>query len=372
MVEVAGGLSVARGKMMDVSKDPNFAGLTATLVTVDLDQVMPDEVLGEFNKILGIPAPPGRRGPAGFLGPRVAMSMHAQQVPLLDALLRFSAQVKSRVRTLTPQMVELSPPPPTNLNVRAESGLGVWCLAGPFAVSLDRVDLSASYEATDTVRREATLAMTLYAEPKVKVAQFPQKLKVQSFVDEKDQEIALDAPTGGIANRTPAMVRMKVQLPEQHGHKLAMLRGSAPFQVVTESEDVETGVPVTSAVTKAVGGMTVEFLPSGAGIPAMTLRFSRGAMPAEKWAVISPLLTSVAIDAFGGNAGAQPPNVRLENGGRGGAGPAQGPLPETVSVTATFGRSNTAFPAADRAVVRIPLGVRVVDVPFEFKDLVLP
>ena len=43
-------------------------------------------------------------------------------------------------------------------------------------------------------------------------------------------------PRGGAGNRTPSTTRYALQVPAAHGHKIAMLRGTAPFSVTRASQ----------------------------------------------------------------------------------------------------------------------------------------
>jgi len=56
------------------------------------------------------------------------VTLHLQNVPLLDAVLQYSAQTGSPLRNLTPEVMEYSPVS-TAGPIRDQSPVGTWCTA---------------------------------------------------------------------------------------------------------------------------------------------------------------------------------------------------------------------------------------------------
>jgi hypothetical protein len=376
----------ARGRILDVSQDPAFAGLAATNVTIDFNTAVAADAARSLYRALDIPEPTsGRAG--GFLRLPAPMTMHLHDVPLLDAVLQFCAQSNSRIGVLTPQTLEFSSitdnPLNSSLGPDKNSAVGVWCAAGPFAVSLDNIDTSAVFSAAGNVTRTAMITITAYAEPALNVIAYPHELHVSAFVDEFDHALNILPPPPPIpvidANRTPSTTRYALQLPAPHGHRIAMLRGTAPFTLLADSVTLETALPLTQSHVHYAGGMKVEFLAPDTPAAASSLlrvRFSRGDMPVARWQVLAPLLADTPVQAFGGDAPAAPPFVDVASAARGRAGgrPSAAPAPagDFVELNLIFLHRDRAMPVATRAVFSIPAAVRQVDVPFEFKDIVLP
>jgi hypothetical protein len=372
--------AVSRGRILDISGNPDFAKLAATMVTLDLDPASRADPMTALYTALAIPVPPNKYA-TGFHNGIPPITLHQHQVPLLQALLQFSAQSNARLRTLTPQILEFWPS--TEIDPKPipdESTLGVWCVAGPFAISLDRIKTSVVLPPGGEPTRSAIVTITAYAEPTLKVVQYPHELHVDGFVDELDHILTILPPQPRVPitrmNSTPSTMRYTLQMPAHHGHTIALLRGTAPFNVLTESVALETPVPLTESQTASAKGMTVLVAPDTSppyidGIPQIRVRISRGDMPRDRWQAIAPVLAGMPVQAYRNAAPTLPPNVRGIDGGYSAVAV---PIPpaESVELVLDFARSNTAYPAANRAILNIPAAVREVAVPFEFKDIILP
>ncbi len=372
----------SRGMFMDVSKNPAFEGLSATAVTIDYEAQAPEEAMRKVYESLKIPLPPNGRA-STFLTGIGQTSMHLQEVPYLEGLLEFSAMTNARLRNLTPEMLEFSPLTggPVGSPLRDESSVGVWCVAGPFAVSLDRIDTSVSLPVGMDAARTSAITFTLLAEPTVRVAAYPRMLNLERFVDNKNQPLQLGTPqaTAG-GNRTPTTLRIPLEKPAAPGARIAMLKGTAVFLVMSDSTQIKVPVPLTQPVTQTVNGMKIELLPPDGAttspIQSIRIKISRGEAPMDRWQQMAPALAGLSVQAFGKGQPANPPNVRsqtppISRAGRAPPAP-PGNVDETVVLVATFARSNTVYPPADEAVISIPSGIREVPVPFEFRDLALP
>ena len=356
-------------EVVDVSHLAAFATLPYTHVTVDFDSASPAEAArvlgqamsGEVNLDVS-----GLTAAGGALGP---LTMHQHDVPWLQAALQFARITQSYPVELTAGRLSYRAALLDAAN--SQPHLGLWSVAGPFAVELAAIEKNVTRgmaSGNDTV-----LTLNLFAEPALRVLKYPDGVALETFVDDKGQgiELAHPRPMG-------SRLLLPLTLPTAPGRRIATFRGTATYVLPDKGQYVETESP-DQAVTKPVGDLDIELLPMtsatnvNATIPHfdMKVRYRRARMEAAAWAELIPAFRLVPPTVYDGAGhelrsnflsgsqvmeGADAVVLTFMSGG--------------VSPNAPAGAFTNGNPHHYR--LEVPLGVRNVPVPFKFSNITLP
>ena len=374
-----GGAALTLGTVLDISHEEGMKGVEATRVTVDYDELLSIGALAAFSDQAGflVQMPSAGRGQAL---PEIApASMHLHETPLLAGLLELFRSTHVRLTEMGESGATVQPITLTNPDDPANPG--IYCVSGPFAMVIARLQRTTVLDAAGGQGSASSLiAGSLYAEPSLKVTKYPDQLDFETFVDEKDQTIGVQNPRiyARTQRNVPRVVfSMQLSPPESPGRVIARLRARATFTLMSKSQVVQTSDPGEHA-QQTIEGMGVEIMPltqatgQGAFGPAtMTqlnceIRYTRGSMARDRWEKLAPVLPEIDPEVFGagGEPVVAPPPLRIQRP------PSTGNLQETVVVAMTL--RGTGARAPHHLKLTVPLEVREVSVPFEFRNLVMP
>jgi hypothetical protein len=296
-------------------------------------------------------------------GPRVTMDANAQ--PFLECLLELATSSGKTVSDFSTRHILLAGSMPGK-------SVGIWCTSGAFAFVLQNIQHRVPLDG-----QPPTFQMTLsyLAEPKVNILAAPAKLEAVTLHDELGHTISVEpvikqVPQGLPSNfRTGHERELVLRLVDRPdcGKRIALLQASAPFTVVMRTEEISVDHPLTAdAISKVSGGIrtTIARMIAGPNEYSTTITFEQASMTDEDWGRIVPLLQAAR------------PQVRDAQGRSlqdwGNPGEAKG---GHVCVQCAFPRiggedQSPAAPASLRLVV--PVEIKTVAVPIEFKDILLP
>jgi hypothetical protein len=243
---------------------------------------------------------------------------------------------------------------------------------GPFMVSATYINRShyADLNQPNNVRRNASVQLLVYAEPKLRVLQGTYNARIDEALDEAGNSLV---PPGvshdGLQPNSNWVMNLNCSLTptEQTGNRIARLKGAGRFLVQTRSETAEV-VDVLNArnVSRTVGGKRFtlkEVRKNGESSYQATITLYRAGWNLAEWNYMYPYSNFRMVDAAGRSL------ARVTASGQGGG-------QDQTDVTIQFQRSSLAGGEASGEPVKLVWEVatetREVVVPFEFKDLPLP
>ncbi len=372
--------------LLDVSAEPSLAGLEPTRISVEFGPLSPSAAVEAFAEQTNFRAALNASAAyrvANF--PPFAMRLH--EVPLLEGLFQLCHGADSYPIGLSATSAALLPQ--NRVTSPADQfAIGKWCISGPFAMVIR--GLTRDADLGPEFGRPASpsaplLSGSFYADPALEVIQYPSTFAFERFTDNKDQAITVAADAMRVTPHSGSLPRVSFALslayPASPGHRIAMLRARARFVVATKFESLTT-TAADQTLTQRVGQLDIDILPikavatrapprgrEGAAPPdgpqeySVQIHYRRAGMDDATWQKLRPALPSVEPLFLG------PAEQRITA--------AQRPILPDVhfagdSISAAF--TVTAGPAAQPTHLRlnVPLEIREVSVPFEFKDLILP
>jgi hypothetical protein len=267
-------------------------------------------------------------------------------------------------------------------------------LAGPLLIRADRLSRVGTIELKPPrdLSEEFAISLTVFAEPKLRVLDFSQTIRLDEALDERGNSLvppedasALTANVDvfgshGEGHTSRWEVGATLHHPKGMGTRIARLRGATTLMVETRSAALD--VPLTGAQgqTRTLGALHVTV--KSADAKQVELGISRDGRDDAEWYAVRMQLSAgqgrllddrgqvVARAQGGGEADESPDNQRIdlklrfarEPDGDGG-------------VEAPAGKRKGAASAASepaRLVWEIPVEARELVVPFEFRDLPIP
>jgi hypothetical protein len=361
------------GRIIDPDPASPLAAYRAKRISLSISDLHPQAAIEEFGKAAGL----ALRGQSGYLFRDASLphvNLQLRDAPLLEGLLEFCSQTGTVPIDIVPRRISVGPGDP-------ETAVGTWCISGPFAIVLQRIEnvadltdgKSNSFNTPNSRlpagRQGARMSLLVAAEPGISIAQFPTTLNIDNFVDNADQviEVGTEVRPPSFSSQAPSttvrQLHFPLTMPERPGHEILRLKGSMTFLVSRKTEQIAEELP-TAGVTREVNGMRVEIQPltrNGTNNYRATVRVSQGDLDDDLWARTRRALDDAHFVVE--DAGGQPLNVSANS---------NQPRTET-SVTLVgnvFTRDENAIPA--RILLDLPTSLQEVKVPFEFNNLVLP
>ncbi len=335
------------------AKDPRRP--EATRVSINFDFLAGDGALAAFLNAVDLSGPPLTRSGADR---DLLVSMHYRDVPILEALLDYCRQARVIPNEWSREQIVFRSNP--------EPSLGRWCVSGPFAVIVQKIESSAilSLNSDKSRGRSNQVFFSMLAEPTVRLVHFANPT-FDEFRDDKDQalgqsRIELTMPVSRRLQQ--AHFSFGVTLPASPGKKIASLRGAVTALVAIRSETLQTSAPEES-LTKTYNGLTIEMLPlkpQEGTVPQFTtqIRITRNQADDATW---NRMISHIEPVAFSAN------DERLNLLSSGSRPDAAGSLLFTFSV-----RANPNVGQPHHLQLELPVEFAEIRVPFEFKDLPLP
>lgn len=352
-------------EVIDVTGLADFADVTYTRVTVDFDDAKPADAARILGQALStqVNLDTSELAAAGVTLP--PLSMHQHDVPWLQAVFQFARITQSYPTEIAAGRVSYLGGVLSAAN--AQPQVGLWKVAGPFAVEFARLEKARTELATPG--NETMLTLNVFAEPNLRILQYPTTVTLERFVDDKGQDITLGRPRG----LKPTLV-VPVTLPEAPGRRIGLMTGSLPFVLPAKGIYVETTFPGDS-VKQQVGDLDVELLPMtqttnpGAQLPIfhMQVRYRRGRMDPAAWNELIASFSLTPPTVYDGQNHTITANYLSRSLAR--------EDEDTVSLTfnaAGAGRGTNTRGDPHHYRLEVPLGVKKVAVPFEFSRIALP
>jgi hypothetical protein len=371
-----------------------------TLVTLDLDNVPAAEAFAQLARQARAPLASDPIDLLRKIGKPV--SLHARRRPFWQVMQELSLQTDLEVTGVTRHNREI--------------GLGVtrggtdWMdkpitLAGPLLIRADRLSRVASVELKPPrdASEEFAISLTVFAEPKLKVLDFSQTIRLDEALDERGNSLVPPEDPNALAFNAEVFgshgeghtsrweVGATLHHPKGMGSRIARLRGATTLMVETRSAALDVPLAGARGATRTLGGLRVTVKSADARQAELTVfRDGRGD---PEWAAVRMQLSAGQAQLLddrgqvvarstgggGGEADESPDNQRIDlrlrfaresDGGGGGAEtPAEG---KRKPVTAAAPSPSPSSPDPVRLVWEIPVEARELVVPFEFRDLPIP
>jgi hypothetical protein len=364
-----------KGTILDVSAEATLKGLEPTRVSVAIQSLAAESALEELATAVAIPMRTQQAGLLRQMG-TAPVTLELKDVPLLEALLEFNSQTALSIREMTTKRIALirntdnsgwgAPGP--GMGIPPGTGVGIWCISGPFAVVLESLQSSVDLRRGNAAA-ETTMTVAFLAEPKLNVVEYPHYLHIDAAVDDLGQSVEITPP---VDDRRPRQANehrlvLPLRLPDSPGQKLQILRGTADFSLAQGVERIEVSDPAAGLHKPTNNGITVEVVPiprgAGTGV-SLTVRYHRDALDEDLWRKLSGPLQDLVPQVM--TVSGQPYSTVIGN--------SRMPDADTVELQRTYidsgGDRNAAGP--DKILIDVPVGIRQIHVPFEFKNLVLP
>ncbi len=248
-------------------------------------------------------------------------------------------------------------------------------VAGPFLIVANYINRSHYVDLNQpaNVRRTATIQLSVYAEPKIRVVQAAYAPDVEECVDARGNDLAMPRNAAVTLHMQPPsggwMWNMSVSLQPKAdtGDRIARLKAATRFMMQTKSETVEVdNVMAASNVTRTIGGrkfLLKDIKKIGDNNYATQLTVYKAGWSAQEWTMAYAWNTFRLVDAEGNDLS----RVGVSQTSAGA---------DQMNVTLQFQRLNWAGqreagePA--KLVWEVPTQTREVEIPFEFKDIPLP
>lgn len=345
--------------------------LDPTLVTVDFDNLSGSDAIMTFADQSNLPVTSLNRA-AGSQ----AFSIHLKNAPLMEGLMQLCKGSQFTINQYDDARISLYSSP-------GQQSIGKWSVSGPFSVVLQRIERPVDLSSGAAMpANTASLIGECFAEPKTRTAEFPSSLQFTECTDEKHQPITAGPDVSMMGayrynNGVPwETFQMQLALPASPGKLIAEMKGTATYTVVSRTEEVKTTDPAES-VQQDVGDMGIEVQPlqpiqNGGGAPVpfynLQVRFHRNQMEQGKWTKLRSALSRAEVIVYSANDErvATPTFNPVSFGG-----PIGGPAQDTLNLQVTFRPGqNSAEP--HHLLIKVPVEVKEIEVPFEFKNLVLP
>ncbi len=347
------------GNILDVSAHPILKTMQPSRITLDFDNQPARQAASLFSAASPVPVEIVRT--AIDLDQQLA-TLHLRDALFLDGLLQFRHQTHTLIRQATPTMISLGYAGP-------DDGVPLWCVAGPFAVTYQGMSRMIAFRGASRgggpPLSRATMVFDFLAEPHLTINRAMETIKFETLEDEKGQAIAVQPASRGGAGR---QLNVEVTLPENPGRRIPLMKGTVPVTLMV-TEPVESPDPMQQHV-QVIKGMTVTVKPLVQQETSPTFRrfsvnYYRGDYPAEKWKEMTDALPNARLKfrainpTSGSTIGTFAPSPR--------------PVPEGDNLLVNYTVSvppGAGTPAG--LTIDVPVELQHIDVPFEFRDLILP
>ena len=243
---------------------------------------------------------------------------------------------------------------------------------GPFMVSATYVNRYhyLDLNAPGNVKRNASVQLLVYAEPKLRVLQSTYNARLEEALDDAGSSlISPGVQNDGLQPNNSWVMTLNCSLTptETTGNQITSLKGTGRFLVQTRSETAEV-LDVLNArnVSRTVGGKKFtlkEVRKNGESAYQVTITLYRAGWNLAEWNYMYPYSNFRLVDASGRSL------ARVNASGQGGG-------QDQTDVTLHFQRGSLAGGEVAGEPVKLVWEVatetREIVVPFEFRDLPLP
>jgi hypothetical protein len=337
-----------------------------SLVTVRLRNASPPQIFAELSRQANAPLLPD---PPGLFESRdwPALDLDIQSQPFWAAMRQISARLSVTLQPAGPQqelaVVDRSP------GARMLAGSPA-CLAGPFLVVATQINTYRSVDLNQpkNVRRHCSLALLVYAEPKLRLLQGSNTASIEEATDDLGNSLVVSpAPADYMQPGNHWLWNLNVSLapPPQGPRRIATLKGSARYLIQTRSDAARIPDVLNARnVPRTVAGMRFLFkdLRRRGDFYEARLDIHRPGLNPNDWNLPNLYNSFKLLDSRGN------PFIRL-----GSVSPA--PAADVTEITLQFQRRNLPNqPPAEPATLlwEVPTETSLVVVPFRFSDLPLP
>ncbi len=336
-------------------------------ITVNFDNLPPDQAMQAFSDSTNFQVDGGGvvvRTPV----PIEPVSMHLKDAPLLEGILALANGSRTLPQELTTSRAILRP--------GGDASVGKVYVAGAFAIVIQRfqnsIDLSQN-----PPRFAGQMHLDFYVEPGLKVLQFPPNIALEQFEDEKKQVLFAGQTYGSSSygrNMPRSSLQIPLSFPRDRGKKIAIMKGTATFLIAPRTEPVKTSAP-EETLSRTIGDLGVDILPIKPEIPpggaanpnnrsfTLSIRYRRRHPDPQRWQQTVQSFYQMQPTLFDANDQPFPMNSYGTNQTQEGE--------EAQLVTYTI-RPTPQQPDPHHVQIDLPVEIREVRVPFEFKDIILP
>ncbi len=345
------------GHIIDVSANPEFAGLAATKISVDLSNAPIDDALAGFAQATSLIGPDDflRNARSREIAP---LTLQLKDAPLLEGVLQLCTRTGTTISTFNATELTLQTAP-------ADGGIGPWSIAGPFAVDLERIEVNAQLDPRASQNTSATFRASFFAEPNAHVIA-AKTVTFETINDENGVAIGTvgNASLGRSSSLSTAyMLTSRWNLAPGHGRRIPKLRGVIPVTIANKTDTIQVDLGGADPTTHSVNGMKFEISPMSVETGSrysVKVHMTRG----EADPKYMQQIVTMVMDA----------GPRMVTDGR-------SVRPGTTAITQTGAEDRTITFSISVAqggsppqqfILDVPTDMRDVRVPFEFTDLPLP
>lgn len=359
-------------------EDNRLVGMT--LVTLNLHDVPPAQAYAELARQARGPL---LTDPANLLSQKnlKPVSLIGDHQPLWKMLQSLAAQCDLEVTGITQRNREIG--------LGLARGNADWqdkpiMLSGPLLIRADQLlRISTARLRSHDVIQEFNIALTVFAEPKLKVMDYSGTVKLLEVVDDKGNSLI---PPGGEVTpnvetfgnqREGTTSRWEIgatlHYPKGVGTKIAVFRGTTAVQVRTRSATLDIPLMQARNLKRTVGGLRMVVKAADTNRCDFTI-FRDGRNDAEWY--------GVRMQVSAGEAVLQDDKGRVVARSQNGVEADDSPDGQRMEVRVRFARDlfddgtkeskKPGFSEASRLIWEFPTEVRELSVPFEFRDLPIP
>ncbi|HZZ44783.1 MAG TPA: HEAT repeat domain-containing protein [Tepidisphaeraceae bacterium] len=245
--------------------------------------------------------------------------------------------------------------------------------SGAFMVVANSVTRSSSVNfARDKIpTKSLNIQFSVFAEPKLNILGHDYYLRLSEAMDDRGNSLLMPVPQQYNSMGQDASSRWTLNaalaIPETVGTRITRIKGVSRVLMQTKSERWDVpgiGSIPANGVSKSIGGrkyVVEDFKAAGVDSYQLKLTMIREGARQSDWQQNGRGVRIIALDAEG-------KSLALNGWGGGGSN-------ERLTYTYTFNQQNGMggkTGPAKKLVIEVPTEVKEVDVPFEFKDLILP
>ncbi len=345
------------GTIIDVSKNPDFADLPGAKVSLDLSDTPVADALPAFEQATGLFGVSDHDGMA--VNRNIpSLTMHLKDAPLMEAVLQLCARTNANIADFTPGRLKLGPSVPS-------MGVGRWCVAGPFALSLLRMETTGELDPRGAQPRTAVLRATVFTDPAVQIASFGKTPTIATADDAQGKPIgtlasvSLERPTNTVVDLMQFQATWN--LAPDHAAAIAHLRGTIDLSVAAGIETFQHDLDGAEAFTQVMHGVKFVLSPMEASGDRyrVELHVTRGDGDAAYFQQVLATLDGVGPRMLLDDRPQRPANAGISR---------LGPDERNMKYLITTQRGGSP---PLRFSLDIPGQVHQVRVPFEFTDLPL-
>jgi hypothetical protein len=245
-------------------------------------------------------------------------------------------------------------------------------ISGPFLIVANRIYRSNSVDLANpgNVQHDFNIALSAFAEPKLRVIQSSYYVNVDEAMDEKGNSLVNNERVYSSMNSGQQWMwnlSARLNYPEGAGKTISRFKGSMKFLIQTKSETLDVpNILTVKNLTKTVARrrMLIKEVKQNGEQYDVSMTIYRDGMPQDQWnALQNPGYTVHLVDKDGRNL--------TSSGWGGGSNDAE------MNYTWNFNRNvwngqQTKLGEPHRLVWEIPTETREINAAFEFKDLPLP